>query len=252
MRWSLDAPVLAKLTNKHLMLLWVVIPLCLFVVSLVVIGAIAQHTLKKRADNDIHSTIKFIDTILDDASGTAEEALTLLGRPCGDVVDQLRIMSVKHSLVRTVNLIHNNVIYCGTVPLTPHLQLIPHTPGDNSSATSIQFHNGTALFPNIAVIIMHKYRGNDGVSTIIDTQYMSYMMNIVGTDNQVMVIIGDQFLSPLGKLAPVSGLVNEYIGVTGHSQKYPYKLQVNISRHRFFDDLLDTYGVVVLFWRWYR
>ncbi|WP_413742335.1 EAL domain-containing protein [Sodalis sp. RH15] len=247
MRWSLDAPVLAKLTNKHLMLLWVVIPLCLFVVSLVVIGAIAQHTLKKRADNDIHSTIKFIDTILDDASGTAEEALTLLGRPCGDVVDQLRIMSVKHSLVRTVNLIHNNVIYCGTVPLTPHLQLIPHTPGDNSSATSIQFHNGTALFPNIAVIIMHKYRGNDGVSTIIDTQYMSYMMNIVGTDNQVMVIIGNQFLSPLGKLAPVSGLVNEYIGVTGHSQKYPYKLQVSISRHRFFADLLDTYGVVVLF-----
>ena len=247
MRWSLDAPVLAKLTNKHLMLLWVVVPLCLFVFSLVVVGIIAQHTLKKRADNDIHSTITFIDTILDDADDTAEEAAGLLGRPCPEVLDQLRIMSVKHALVRTVNLIHKDEIYCGTVPLKPHVQLIPRTVTDNPSVPSIYFHNGTSLFPNQSVIILHKYRGNDSVSIIIDTQYMSYIMNIVGTDNQVMVIIGDQFLSPMGKLAPMKAMEKEYIAVAGHSQKYPYKLQVNISRHRFIHYVMDTYGVIVLF-----
>ncbi|WP_213990751.1 EAL domain-containing protein [Sodalis sp. dw_96] len=247
MRWPMDAPVLAKLTNKHLMLLWVVIPACLFIFSLVVIAIIAQHALEKRAGNDILSTVKFIDTILDDASGTAEDALALLGRPCGEVVEQLRMMGVKNTMVRTVNLIHDDEVYCGTVPLTTHRQLIPHSASDSSSLPSIHFRSGTRLFPNLAVIILHKYRGNDGVSAIIDTQYMSYMMNIVGTDNQVMVIIGDQFLSPLGKLAPVSAMAKEYIAVSGHSHKYPYKLQVNISRHRFIDDLIDTYGVIVLF-----
>ncbi|XBS69275.1 EAL domain-containing protein [Acerihabitans sp. KWT182] len=247
MRWSLDVPVFAKLTNKHLMLLWVVVPLCLFFLSLVVVGVIAQHTLKKRANTDIYSTIRFIDTILDDASDSAQQALTLLGLPCDEVADRLRIMSVKHSLVRTVNLIHNDEVYCGTVPLKPHRQLIPRTSADTLTSPSIQFRDGTRLFPNIAVIILHKYQGDDGVSTIIDTQYISYMMNIVGSDNQVMVIIGDKYLTPQGKLASVDTLSKDYIVVTGRSQKYPYKLQVNISRHHFFADLMDTYGIIVLF-----
>ena len=247
MRLPLGAPVLARLSDKHLILLWVIIPLCFFIFSLVVVGFFAQQNLKKRADNDIHSTIKFIDTVLNDANDTAENALSLLGRPCAAVVDQLRILSVKHSLVRTVNLIHDDQIYCGPVPLPLSRRTVTPLPHGDGTVPIIGFKNGTSLFPGVAVILLHKYRGNDGASAVVDTQYMRYMMNIVGNDNQIMVIIHDQFLSAQGRLSKLNTLQKDFITVSGNSLKFPYQLRINISRARFLHYLIDTYGSIILF-----
>ncbi|TKI04858.1 EAL domain-containing protein [Martelella alba] len=247
MRSPLDVPVLAKLSDKHLMLLWVILPLCFFIFSLCIVGYYAQLNLKKQADRDINSTIKFIDNVLNDAGETAELALPLIGKPCAAVVDQLRILSVKHSLVRAVTLFHNNQVYCGPVPLPLSWRALAPVSRDSDNSPIIALRRGTSLFPGVAVILFNKYRGDDGASAIVDTEYLHYMMNVAGSDNRIMMIIHDRYLTSQGTLVGTAHLTNDFITVSGTSRNYPYRLQINIDRGRFFDYILDTYGTIILF-----
>lgn len=248
MRLLPDASIFSKLTNKHLMLLWVTIPLCFFFLSLVIVGYLAQQNLQKAAEHDIRSSIKFIDMVLNDANDTAELALPLLQRPCPVVIDQLRILGIKHSLVRTVNMFNDGQFYCGPVPLLlPQRQSIPVTATGQPLSPDIEFQGGTTLIPGIAVIVLLRYRGTGGVSVVVDTEYMRYMMNLVSVNNQLTVIIRDQFLSPKGKLLPVNSMPLDFITVKGQSQKFSYALQAHISRDQFIHYVVETYGYIMFF-----
>jgi sensor c-di-GMP phosphodiesterase-like protein len=248
MRLLPNASIFSKLTNKYLMLLWVTIPLCFFFLSLVIVGYLAQQNLKNAADHDIRSSIRFIDMVLNDANDTAELALPLLGSPCSVVIDQLRILGIKHSLVRTVNMFNKGEIYCGPMPLlSPQRQIIPLVATGNASSPDIKFQGGTSLIPGIAVIVLLRYRGTGGVSVVVDTQYMRYMMNLVSVNNKLTVIIRDQFLSPQGQLLPVNGMHKDFIAVRGQSQKFPYELQAQISQERFIQYVIETYGYILFF-----
>ncbi|NDL63650.1 EAL domain-containing protein [Acerihabitans arboris] len=244
---SLKTRIMTKVANKYRLLFWVIIPLCFFIFSVTLISLFAYQALKSRADHEIRSTVLFIDTVLNDANATANEALALLGRPCAGVVDQLRIMGMKHSLVRTVNLAHNGMVYCAPVPLPPNMKPRKYSSVINDVTPEIELRAGTLLFPGVAVIVLRRHRGNDGASVVIDTQYMRYMMDAVGTDNQIFLGIKNQYLSPKGDLVPSAALPNGFISVSGVSQRFPYLLTINISRYQFFDYMVDTYALVILF-----
>lgn len=244
---GLKSRIIAKITNKYRMLFWVIIPLCFFVFSVALISFFALQTLKSRADHEIRSAQAFIDTILNDANATANEAITLLGRPCPAVVDQLRIIGMKHSFVRTVNLAHEGMIYCAPVAVPPKMKPRQYASMMDNPAPEIELRDGTLLFPGVAVIVLRKHHGNDGVGVIIDTQYMRYMMQMVGTNNLIFLGIKNLFLAPDGRLVPSSALQKGFISVSLVSPNFPYALNVAITYRQFLAYLVDTYALLVLF-----
>ncbi len=243
---SLKARIIAFIADKHRSIFWVIIPLCFFVFSIAIIALFAQQTLKNRAQSEVIGTIGFIDTVLSDADDTATEALALLGRPCAAVVDQLRIMGMQHSLVRTVNLAHQGRVYCAPIPLKQTMTTVLYNSASEDKIPDIGFRTGTALFPGSTVIVLRKHRGEDGVGVVVDTQYMLYLMNIVDTNNSTTVTIKESFLTHQGKLLPVAAMRAGFISVARGSEKFPYKVDINVSRQQYLHYLTDTYGLVIL------
>src|SRR5476649_124969 len=238
--------ILAFIAEKHRSIFWVVIPLCFFIFSMSILSLFAQQMLKNRALHEVDNSLEFIDIVLSDANDTASEALSLLGRPCGAVVDQLRIMGLKHSLVRTVNLIHHKQVYCAPIPLPQTIDSSPREPSPRLHDPDIGFRTGTALFPGQAIIVLHKHQGEDGVEVVIHTKYMLYLLNFVDANNNPSMTINDVFLTSNGKLLPTSSMQNGFISVSHHSAKFPYQIHISISFRQFLQYLANTYGLVII------
>ncbi|WP_410013461.1 EAL domain-containing protein [Sodalis sp. C49] len=244
---SLKSRIIAKIANKYRMLFWVIIPLCFFIFSVSLISFFAYQTLKSRADHEIGSTLAFVDTLLNDADATADEAIMLLNRPCAEIVDRLRMINMRHSLVRTVILDHQGLVYCSPVPAPPNMKPRKYAAEMRDLTPEIELRAGTLLFPGIAVIVLRKHRGNDGVSVVIDTQYMHYMMDAVGSNNRIFLSIKNQSLSPDGRLIPSDKLQTGFIAVNRVSRVFPFALSIAITQRQFFDYMVDTYAVIILF-----
>ncbi len=238
--------ILAFIAEKHRSLFWVVIPLCCFIFSIGIISLFAQQMLKNRAVHEVDNTIEFIDIVLSDANDTASEALTLLGRPCGAVVDQLRMMGMKHSLVRTVNLIYQGRVYCAPIPLPQPIETVRHETPPQTRVPEIGFRTGTALFPGQAVIVLYKNQGDGGVAVVVDTQYMLYLLNFVDVNNNTNMTIKDLYLTSTGKLMPTSSRLKSFISVSRSSATYPYQIHISISFRQFLQYLTNTYGLVMM------
>lgn len=243
---GIKANFMANLADKYRLLFWVIVPLLFFMFSIAVIGFYALQTQRSQAINEINSARRFIDTVLGDANLTAGEAMGLLGRPCESIVDQLRILGLKNSLVRTVTLSRNGSIYCAPVPLPANLKPRPYVTVGDGDAPEIELKNGTLLFPGIPVIVLRRHRIAEGVSVVIDTQYLSYMMGTVGTNNPIYLNINDQMLTMSGVLITSRELRDGFISISRTSQQFPYSLKINISHSQFLRYLLNTYAMVIL------
>lgn len=232
--------------EKHRLIFWGVIPLCFFVFTIAIIGLFAQHMLKNRAWHEVDNTIRFIDLVLNDANDTASQALTLLGRPCDAVVDQLRVMGMKHSLVRTVDLIHQRRVYCAPIPSLQNIEIINPLPSGPEQVADIGFRPGTVLFPGQTVIILRKHQGESGVAVVIDMQYMLYLLNIIDTDNNANMIIKNLYLTSTGRLLSFSSMQKGFISVSRSSATFPYQIHISISFQQYLQYLINTYGLVMI------
>ncbi|MEA9390495.1 EAL domain-containing protein [Acerihabitans sp. TG2] len=236
----------AFVAEKHRVIFWVVIPLCFFVFSFCIIGLFAQHMLKNRAWHEVDNTIGVIDSVLNDANDTASQALTLLGRPCDTVVEKLRVMGMQHSLVRTVDLLHQRRVYCAPIPSLQNIEIINLPVSDSEQAADIEFRSGTSLFFGQTVLVLHKPQGENGVAVVIDMRYMLHLLNMIDTDNNTSMTIKDLYLTSDGKLLPLSSMAKGFISVKRSSATFPYQIHISISFQHYLQYLINTYGLVMI------
>ncbi|MBA1202733.1 hypothetical protein G7009_13380 [Pseudomonas capeferrum] len=74
-----------------------------------------QRQLDKTAQLSLHEAVYVIDRVIDSLHESAIKALPLATRPCSEVMEALRIMSIHHPNVRSLVLTRNKTGVCSTI-----------------------------------------------------------------------------------------------------------------------------------------
>ncbi len=246
MRSQLEALVPSRIANHYRFVLWMFIPLVLLFASISLVTVIAHHSIVAKASHDMISIVAFIDKIMVNADHTALRSLTLINRPCRDIVGPLQLMSLKYPLVRSVNLSLHGLLYCTPVPLQP-LSFPHRVPSlSDDSASDIRLNRGTVLFPDFAVIVLRKRSGDFTAGVVIDTQYIRHTMNLLGSGSQMLLVVNNMYLTPQGEVEPVKSLSRGFVSLKVPSADYPFKLRLDMTVNEFIHSVLDIYGYVML------
>lgn len=259
MRRLLENTVLTSIVNKHRYILWGCMPLFLLILSLGGVYIFAQLSLKEQVEKNIQHLITFMDGIVDNAVNVADQAQSLLDQPCAPVMDRLRQLSLTYPLVHTVNLAENGRFYCTPLPM-PHVLLADTdgAPAEPPRVAAGAHHPAGTWQQRIALVasnqidmpqpmmVLQQNHGRRSVMVVMDTDYIRAMMNMLSEDDQMLLIIGDRFLSPSGQLAPRTTIATSRLQITGQSTHYPYALRMLITPGHLFTHIISTYSYIIL------
>lgn len=207
--------------SNYRFILWGVIPLLFFIVSIVVLLFVSQQNSKSQVRKELHGLIDVIDTVMSNGDDTAQRALLLAGRPCATVLETLRGLAGQYPLIRSVSLADQNGLYCSPAPI-PVMKdaLAPMPAGAKGAALSLQ------VGPAAAEVVLQQRRGQTRAVVIMDSHTLRTIINALSPSRPVGLAIGDTLLTSAGTIIPLGAQDPKMPLVSGVSARYPYRLQV--------------------------
>ncbi|WP_074012689.1 EAL domain-containing protein [Candidatus Sodalis sp. SoCistrobi] len=205
--------------SNYRFILWGVIPLLFFIVSIVLLLFVTQQNSKSQVREEIHGLINVIDTLMSNGDDTAQRALLLAGRPCPAVLETLRDLAGRYPLIRSVSLADQNGLYCSSAPAMKHA-LTPVPAGAKGAALSLQ------VGPAAAEIVLEQRRGQTRAVVIMDSHTLRAIITTLSPSRPVGLAIGDTVLTSAGTLIPLGAQDPKKRLISGVSARYPYRLQM--------------------------
>lgn len=184
----LETAVLARVMSNYRFILWGVIPLLFFIVSIVLLLFVTQQNSKSQVRKEIHGLINVIDTLMSNGDDTAQRALLLAGRPCATVIETLRDLAGRYHLIRSVSLVDQNGLYCSPAPAMKDA-LAPVPANAKGAALSLQ------VGPAAAEIVLEQRLGQTRAVVIMDSHTLRAIITTLSPSRPVGLAIGDTLLT---------------------------------------------------------
>ncbi len=194
----------------------------------VVIYAQTKANMHKDAEAKLLQGRERFDQIFNNLQHAAIQVETGLGKPCLQVVQNLRDQVVLIPDVRSVSLAKNTIIYCSSIygPLATPLNLNTFVDGQ------LALMSGNDVTPDRALMVYRHQRGGYSVLVAVDGYYLRSILNLLSGDIQLRLIVGSKWMDAAGDVhygQPPKG--SEPLLLT--SGKFAYSLSTALSNQQY-------------------
>ena len=179
---------------------------------------------------------------LDNAAIATSAVENLTGAPCdGATVQALRWQVAKVPNVRTVNLYHQNMIYCTSL-FGPRTDNISH---DHYVGGRLMLMSGNSVTPDHPLIAYRQDVNGSGVLVGVDGYFLHNILSLLSTHAYLVLQIGDQWMDSQGKIHTGEGWPDgERMELT--SQHYPYAIRLVIRQSDHWKYVSDYAAVSLI------
>lgn len=175
----------------------------------------------------LQARVRF-DQIFNNLQHAAIQVETGLGKPCLQVVQNLRDQVVLIPDVRSVSLTKGSNIYCSSIygPLSTPFDLDVFVGGQ------LELMQGNDVTPDRALMVYRQARGNYGILVAVDGYYLRSILNLLSSDIELQLRVGDKWMDAAGIVHsgnPPNGGEPLYLS----SEKYAYALSTTLSNQQY-------------------
>lgn len=180
----------------------------------------AATLLADRAQKSALDAQAQLELVLDNAAQAANAVIELSGRPCAEVEPQLRHQVTASPFARSVNLVHNGVIYCTSL-------MGPYDTAEQPAAYSdgrLRLMAGNTVTPERAVLVYRQTDDSDGVLIGIDGQHLNNLLQVNGQDVPLQLSVGANWMTADGVVSKAAIAQYTDYPFSTVSSRYPFKL----------------------------
>ena len=156
----------------------------------------AERALQQSTQNTADEALRQFELMLDNTAQAASELLPLAGQPCESVKLALREQVTRRPFVRSTNLVWDNNLYCSSL-FGDFKEAV--NPGDYAQG-KLWLMNGNPVTPDTALLVYRLSEGRGGALTTLDGYHLSNILRLIGRQTQLVLQVGDNWLSADGKV----------------------------------------------------
>ncbi|OVZ98048.1 MULTISPECIES: cyclic diguanylate phosphodiesterase [Yersinia] len=170
------------------------------------------------------------DQIFNNLQHAAIQVETGLGKPCLQVVQNLRDQVVMIPDVRSVSLAKGTTIYCSSIygPLATSFHLDVFIDGQ------LELMSGNDVTPDRALMVYRQERGDYSILVAVDGYYLRSILNLLSNDIELRLKVGNKWMDSAGVVHssnPTNGGEPLYLA----SEKYAYSLSTTLSHQQYLN-----------------
>lgn len=134
------------------------------------------------------------DQVFNNLQHAAIQVETGLGKPCIQVVQNLRDQVVMVPDVRSVSFAKGSNIYCSSIygPLSTPFDLDVFVDGQ------LELMSGNDVTPDRALMVYRQARGEYSILVAVDGYYLRSILNLLSGDIQLQLKVGDKWMDSAG------------------------------------------------------
>ncbi len=222
----------------------------------VVIYAQTKSNMHQNAEAKLFQARARFDQIFNNLQHAAIQVETGLGKPCLQVVQNLRDQVVLIPDVRSVSLAKGSNIYCSSIygPLSTPFDLDVFVDGQ------LELMQGNDVTPDRALIAYRQVRGNYSILVAVDGYYLRSILNLLSSDIELQLRVGNKWMDATGAVhsgSPPNSGEPLYLA----SDKFAYSLSTALSNQQYlayawqyargsliFFILMSFGSAVLIFW----
>ncbi|CNE04316.1 rtn protein [Yersinia mollaretii] len=168
------------------------------------------------------------DQVFNNLQHAAIQVETGLGKPCIQVVQNLRDQVVMVPDVRSVSFAKGSNIYCSSIygPLSTPFDLDVFVDGQ------LELMSGNDVTPDRALMVYRQARGEYSILVAVDGYYLRSILNLLSGDIQLQLKVGDKWMDSAGVVhigQPDKGGELLYLA----SDKFAYSLNTTLSNQQY-------------------
>ena len=194
----------------------------------VMIYAETKANLHQNAQTKLLQGRARFDQIFNNLQHAAIQVETGLGKPCLQVVQNLRDQVVFIPDVRSVSLAKGTNIYCSSIygPLSVPFDLDVFVNGQ------LELMSGNDVTPDRALIAYRHARGYYSILVAVDGYYLRSILNLLSSDIELQLRVGDKWMDANG-MVHVGNPPHEGKPLYLASDKYAYTLNTTLSNQQY-------------------
>lgn len=196
----------------------------------VVIYAQTKANMHQDAEAKLLQARARFDQIFNNLQHAAIQVETGLGKPCVQVVQNLRDQVVMIPDVRSVSLAKDSTIYCSSIygPLATPFDLDVFVNGQ------LELMSGNDVTPDRALMVYRLERGDYSILVAVDGYYLRSILNLLSSNVELQLRVGNTWMDAAGMVhsgRPPNGDEPLYLA----SEKYAYSLSTTLSHQQYLD-----------------
>ncbi|SDI99956.1 EAL domain, c-di-GMP-specific phosphodiesterase class I (or its enzymatically inactive variant) [Pseudomonas flavescens] len=176
--------------------------------------------LTTRAEKGMLDAQGQLEFMLDSAAQTADAVIGLSGRPCTEVEPQLRHQVMVSPFARSLNLVHDGIIYCTSLMGAYDSAEQPATYSDGR----LRLMAGNPVTPERALLVYRQSTANDGVLIGIDGQHLSSLLQVYGQDVPLQLAVGSNWMTADGVVSKSALAHYTDYPSSAPSPRYPFTI----------------------------
>lgn len=149
-----------------------------------------ERSLAREADHIAAEAVRQLDNIIDQAAQSATRLFPLAGKPCDSVLQQLHTEVTLEPLIRSANLVRDNLGYCSTF-YGPYDRTVD--PGDYLNG-HLWLRASNAVTPDRASLVYRLADDAFAVRTVIDGRTLARALEQIEEDATLVLEVGNAFL----------------------------------------------------------
>lgn len=165
-----------------------------------------------------------VESVLLQAAYTARDVSPLVGRPCEEILPDLRKAAVLSPYVRTIKLAQQNEVYCSSLYGESRFS----EPMETFWVGRIRLLQGSPLRPGLPVLSLREPLGGEMAAiTSVDSQYLVSMLSMGLQGEQTWLRVGEQWLDEKGQFYPAQPPLSPLAMTTFASTRFPLSTYAN-------------------------
>lgn len=206
---------------------------CMVLILFLLLGAVVIYgqtkaNMHQNAEAKLLQAKVRFDQIFNNLQHAAIQVETGLGKPCLQVVQNLRDQVVITPDVRSVSFAKGSTIYCSSIygPLATSFDLDVFVDGQ------LELMSGNDVTPDRALMVYRKARGNDSILVAVDGYYLRSILNLLSSDIELNLIVGHKWMDAKGMVhegQPHQEGESLYLA----SDKFAYSLSTMLSNQQY-------------------
>lgn len=196
------------------------------------------YDFKRWSETSVSQAISIIDQALDYSIGINEKMLGLGNLSCDEVRPTLRDAVATTPYVRTVNVIRDDFIYCGSYTGDKKIYM----PGDYH----IKLVSGTPMMPTRGGLVIKSHAQDMAAVSVIDAIYIKILLGMAVHNNALLINVEDAWIDMSGAFFDEQPNIYDMFGMNKKSEKYPYSIYATYGQVNFLDYFIKNNGYVVM------
>ena len=231
-----------RYSSKKVFLISFIIGILPIVLGSFLVYLKTHSDLSRTSDNAAHEASRQITVMLTEAEASANELISLAGRPCSEVAKDLREAVATYRFLRATNLVIDNQVYCSSLYGTDISMKINPA---NYLRGRLLLRDQATPGPKTSVLVLRTHQGNKSVLVGIDGRHIQDALHLINKNSNLSLQVGSTWMTQNGVTHTPPYEANPIAAKTVVSNEYGFTVYAAYPQGTLLKHILDTYSVLL-------